>query len=818
MGMAVASVLATSANDPWAEQFARRAGPSDLLVAQLTAGAVSDGELSALLPAGSTWLRTTHAFVPLRTSGDDPVAEQVELTDLDLAAPQADGVVEVLEGRSPSAGEVLLSPGIADAFDVEVGDRLVLSIPQATWTVSGIGRLRDSHGQPLAIVPDFDFTRVFEDYRSETIRVDVPTPAEARIPELASTIGTSNLVEVTNRIVPQFFDERGVDAKTLAWGWVAGTIALAAVGIIITAAFATSARRQLATIGQLSANGAPDTLVRRTLAMQGSWSGLMGAVLGVLAAGVALLVGRPIIDRAVDRDIGSYDFATSQIVVIVATAVVVATIAALLPARSAARVPVLAALAGRRPLGAVPRRLVPIGVGLFGIGLLALIGAAGSSTDSASNGDLEMVTAVGGGLAVLAGMCCLSPIAVDALHRVPAPGASRLATRGLVRHRTRSAAVVTAIAAVGALATAGATFAGQLPAGDAIDEVPDLPLDAAVVAPYFDGATTPHPYSPPPVPDDLRQRLSDIVPGARFEPRRTVWFEPPVNEGYTSVAPQDVVIADEPMLDLVGLSNGDLDALRRTGTLLMHDWGLPVDDGASELPVPTTSRNVRLEVAIRQDPPQSWAGHSMLMTEERVEELGWSIIDGGLIMRSSAALTAPQRTALGELSDTQSAYAPWFDEGDVGSPSAAGSWDWYTQVPYRVPEPNRALVEGIIIAVAVVLTLIVVAIGLSLAASEGRDERDVLVAVGARPALMRRLASWRAIALVGVAGLLAVPTGYLPVVVVLRTADEGTPQFPWITVAALLVAIPLLAAGVAWLGSSVAQRVRPVRMSTLQQD
>ena len=38
----------------------------------------------------------------------------------------------------------------------------------------------------------------------------------------------------------------------LAWGWVGGVIALAAVGVIIAAAFAASARRQLVTVGLLS--------------------------------------------------------------------------------------------------------------------------------------------------------------------------------------------------------------------------------------------------------------------------------------------------------------------------------------------------------------------------------------------------------------------------------------------------------------------------------------------------------------------------------------------------------------------------------------
>lgn len=40
----------------------------------------------------------------------------------------------------------------------------------------------------------------------------------------------------------------------------------------------------------------------------------------------------------------------------------------------------------------------------------------------------------------------------------------------------------------------------------------------------------------------------------------------------------------------------------------------------------------------------------------------------------------------------------------------------------------------------------------------------------------------------------------------------------WVSIAALLVVIPLLAGTAATLASSLAQRVRPVRMSTLATD
>ena len=75
-----------------------------------------------------------------------------------------------------------------------------------------------------------------------------------------------------------------------------GVIALAAVGIIIAAAFATSARRQLVTVGLLSANGASEGVIVRTLGLQGFWTGLIGAVAGMAGAVVGLLAARSTIE------------------------------------------------------------------------------------------------------------------------------------------------------------------------------------------------------------------------------------------------------------------------------------------------------------------------------------------------------------------------------------------------------------------------------------------------------------------------------------------------------------------------------------------
>ena len=102
----------------------------------------------------------------------------------------------------------------------------------------------------------------------------------------------------------------------------------------------------------------------------------------------------------IHRDIGPFAWSARDFVAIAVTGVLAATIAAFVPARTAARVPVLSALAGRRPLGALPRGIVPIGVALFagGVLVLALVAAASRNGAVATRSPLAAVL---GGLLVL---------------------------------------------------------------------------------------------------------------------------------------------------------------------------------------------------------------------------------------------------------------------------------------------------------------------------------------------------------------------------------------------------------------------------------
>ena len=109
-------------------------------------------------------------------------------------------------------------------------------------------------------------------------------------------------------------------------------------------------------------------------------------------------------------------------------------------------------------------------------------------------------------------------------------------------------------------------------------------------------------------------------------------------------------------------------------------------------------------------------------------------------------------------------------------------------------------------------SLFVVGVSLALAAAESKDERDILTIAGAPPGLLARSAGARAWLLAVLGAAMAVPVGFLPVIVFARAqahdqsggvVDDTFPLvFPTRTVLLLVVAVPLAVALVSWLGST----------------
>jgi len=95
-------------------------------------------------------------------------------------------------------------------------------------------------------------------------------------------------------------------------------------------------------------------------------------------------------------------------------------------------------------------------------------------------------------------------------------------------------------------------------------------------------------------------------------------------------------------------------------------------------------------------------------------ELGWDVVDGPTVWRTPGPLTADQRDALGDLQFEGGGDDAYVEPDPRGVEPGGGvflRYDWPTF------EPTQFQAAAVVLAGALLLTLLVVAIGLSLAAT-----------------------------------------------------------------------------------------------------
>lgn len=797
---------------------------------------------------------------------DDRMASGVAAVELgaveeDGHRPSVVGLPLLTSGRAPERpGEVFITRQVAEDLGIGVGDTLRLERPDdLTWTVVGVGEKSAWWGASTVVLgPETNFPWRDESTGYSIRKVLVDLPDDVTGAQLAELSQFPDGVAFAPGVAPPglpggtFSDlATSNDSGKVAWSWVIGAVVLTVVSIVIAAAFATGARRQLTMLGQLSANGAPPATLRRVLFLQGTWTGILGVALGLGLAAAALAAAAPHVDNLLNRDVDPYTFRLADLVPIVVLGVTASTLAALVPARATARIPVLAALAGRRPLRPVPGWLTVIGMAVGGGGL-GLLGLAALGANSGEGGTVWALTAVIGGVAILLGACAVAPGYVGVLEPLAGRlrGSSRLAARSLARQRTRTGAVVSAVCATSALAIGASALVLSADAKDANDpewmRLDEIHLSAQATRPpgTEEGA---HDLRPVDVPDDYLDELRAAIPGTEVHHIQRVgvagagpdvqWevrdFAPaePLPEGEAFIHlmsgpyPQFAAIADD---ELLRLYDFPVEVTRRldedgvvalgylpvggtaTVALVAHQYD---ESGTSE---ESRSRELVAPFQVEVVPDGGLPVGSLpriLMTPSRAEDLGLGSTASLTVLRAPGPLSGADRAALQDISDGYRDLA--LDRQGPGDQMISLDFN----VLYPTETLNPRLVETLLTAAALVLSLFVVAVSLALAAAETRDERDVLVVIGAPHATMRHTSGRKALLLTLLGASLAVPVGFLPVSVFTAASESDLPPiFPWRVVLLLVVAVPIVAALATTAFSGIALRLRPVRISTMAFD
>jgi putative ABC transport system permease protein len=343
--------------------------------------------------------------------------------------PFGQPMLSLSSGHYPAtAGQVALTSGLASAFHLGVG---------GSWHVDGTARrITGIVANPQNLLDEFAL--VLPGQVTAPTQVIALFDSRGHLPSsISRNVSTPSSVNATNPINPETVS---LAATTL------GMLLIALVGI---GGFTVLAQRRLRSIGMLGAQGATDRHIRLVVRANGVVTGVTGAVAGFVLGLLGWLAYRPQVESGSHHEIGVFALPWPVVILSMVLAVVATYFAAARPAATIARVPIVAALAGRPAAPKKVRRwAVPAGVAFLVLAfiLLGMVGAqAGVPQASGGGGDMNQL--VLGLVAVAVAVVLLSPALLAVLARAGrwTPIAVRLGLRDLARYRSRSGSALGAI-------------------------------------------------------------------------------------------------------------------------------------------------------------------------------------------------------------------------------------------------------------------------------------------------------------------------------------------------------------------------------------
>ncbi len=340
-------------------------------------------------------------------------------------------MLALVSGRYPSGtAQVALTSGLASQLHLKVGD---------TWHGGGSAR------RVVGIVTNpqdllDEFALVAPGQVSAPTQVTVLFDAPGVDPH---SLGP-NVVSRTSAA-----NANALNPVTISLA--AATLGMLLIALVSVGGFTVLAQRRLRSIGMLGAQGATDANVGLVVSANGFATGVVGAVAGFVLGLAAWLAYRPRVEASAHHVIGAFQLPWLVIFVSMALAVLAAYLAAVRPARAIARMPIVAALAGRPPAPRQARRWAgPTGIGLlvFAFFLIGLASAQATSTAAEEGNKSTLFLALIAGLIVLCvGVVLVAPTCLALLARAArrTPIVVRLPLRDLARYRARSGAALGAI-------------------------------------------------------------------------------------------------------------------------------------------------------------------------------------------------------------------------------------------------------------------------------------------------------------------------------------------------------------------------------------
>ncbi|MFB6725106.1 FtsX-like permease family protein [Kribbella sp. NPDC056345] len=753
-----------------------------------------------LLPAGSTAVRAPSEMGsadikgPSTTNGASVIVGEAQ-------HPLAGGLSRLDEGRFPVAPtEVAITPAFAKHLGVTVGGTMQ-DAKGRSYQIVGLARPISQPGNWWIFAPPGTPLISLADNPEIPWLVDLPAGTDplTLYPALSGhglyLLPRANIVDP-----PGDFGGGGVGpyaAMALAIGF-----GILEIVLLAGTAFAVGARRQTRELGLVLSTGGTPRDVRRIVLLQGLFAGAVGVLGGLVLAAITLVVGRQLLEELNGSLLVGWQVPWGGIILIAALGLAAGLAAAALPAISASRQTPMAALSGRfaatiarttirKP--AVLMIITGVFLVLIGSGLLAAELAAvrnaqtygGSPRTSATpTGPIALVLM--GITAVVSGLVWMLPSLVGKLAGLARhlPLSGRLALRDAARHRHRTgpatAAIMMAVAATAAIAFAGANST----AADAATYMPQGQLGNAMVRFGSDSASVPYTAA-------TEERIAGQLPTERVYRFGMIEASGTPAGGYQSWMSASggptgtqsdfvggLVVVDPAYLDAAGPEGRKVaDRLRAGDAVVPHAQF-------------TTTGTVRIDGFSSTEGPKTLATHKATYAGPYPK----------IELFQDQVLIGPDAAAkIGKVGTFAVEYElkrlPTDDE--ITAVDRLLGHDGLLVVEKGYQDPTRRLLIGVIVAAAVV-TLLGVAISVSLSAAEGRADLATLAAIGAPPRRRRSLAAAQAWVLGQLGCVLGVGVGALYGYT--AHAAFGSPTFavPWLSLATIVIVVPLFAGLIAW--------------------
>lgn len=735
--------------------------------------------LASRVPAGSaTTVRTTVTAAAVVDGARHTVIVDDVLPDDPLLGPR----YELLEGRAPrTAGEAAVAPAVLADLGAAIGDELVFDAPAAAgppgrtadagggrglrFTVTATVRRPERLAEPVALVPPGTLDAV-PTAAVSAVFVDLPggaDPTDLPLDDTMTSIVAADLADAP-------FDDRAA-----AFGSMFGLAALglAETGMVVVAAFVVGTQRRLRRVGLVAAVGGEPRHARTMVLCEGVVLGFLGAIAGV-GLGVAFTtLLSPQMDQVAGRVTAGAPLPLPLLAGAVALGTVAATLAVAGQARLAHRIGVVDALAGRLPAPTPPGRVARRGV------LVALAGAAIIAAGSALTNEGVQVLGVG---VMVAGTLMAVPLLVTAVGRVATalPLPLRLAARDTARHGRRAGAAVAGAALALALPVTVATL--TLAENARTRAAPPLAVDHILVsggssasmadAPVIDAAVRSATGVEAAVP--LTPAVPTASPGAqRAAP------DPALVLGGPGATPDDeplgTLTVGGPEL-LRALHAGDRVPDLRAGAVVVIGEDAP-DGGVVRLVAPgdTGGGSVALR-AVASGGPGYPSLTRFVISPGRAAQIGLAAAARGPMLYRATSPVAPDT-----LDEIRGAIAT------IDGVWVLGAEDTLI---------DSGAFQALLLAVTIPIALATLGVSTAMVVAESRRDQAVLAAVGAGPGTRRRIVGGAALVLGLLAGLLALPAGFVPVTLLLHLTDGAYPVVvPWTTMAGALGAAFLAGLG-----------------------